>query len=206
MNKYNYLYNLPIKNYKLKVQSEQDYRAYLINGLLKCEYNTDDIALKNFKDCFTGTMLKKLYNNYDIDKFFLIRTAIVQFPESLIKSLKDELITLLGKSDLELIKETEKLTSIYEFNFLYERIKTDNGYQRIKRDINVSDIYQAIIELDKKIGVFVSNYVENILSNEIPSNEIELLIEMLESNDNQKLFKKFEDNFGFLKNCQIPII
>lgn len=205
MNKYNCLSNLAQKNSSLKNKSEEEYRKYLITDLITNEYNTDDIDLRNFKDCFTGMMIKKLYNGYSIEDYFLIRNTIVQIPENLLKNLKDELVALLCKSNLELVKETEKVTSIYEFSFFTERIKVDNKYEFRKRGIKVSDIYLAIIEIDKKIKLFISKYVDNIISNKMNDNDMNLLIEMLDSNDNQDLFQKYEEQFGILRNCQIPV-
>lgn len=206
MNKCNYLGNLPCKNNKIKKLSDMKYLRYLINGLLIVEYNTTDPELRDFKDSFTEMMIKKLFSSHNFDNYFLIRNVLVQFPEKLIKYLKDELIAMLSKNDNVVLQETEKLTNIYEFSFLNSRIKTDDGYKIIKRNINVSDIYQAIIELDKMINAFVARYVEQIIANQIDEDEIKILIDMLDNDNNQELFQSFEENFKGLKTCQIAII
>lgn len=205
MNKCNYLGNLPCKNYNKKKISDNKYLRYLINGLLLVEYDTTDPDLMSFKDSFTGLMIKKLFTTYNFDNYFLVRNILVQFPEKLIKYLKDDLIITLSKSDDDVIELTKELTDMYQFSFLNKRVKTDDGYKIIKRDINISDIYQAIIELDKKINSFTSRYIDNVLKNKLNEEDTRLLLEMLDD-DNHKLFKLYDEQFGFLKDCKIDII
>lgn len=203
MEKYNYLGNLPRKNYELSKGDYNEYLNFIIDKLLNAEYKTDNQVLRSFKDSFSGLMIRKLYHGYDLNNYFDIKNALSQLPEYLIISLYDELIFLLNKDDLENLKMMESLTKIHEFSFLNSRVKTDNGFISQTRNINLGDIYHGITSISREMESFVTLYVKRICSSQMTLVELKILKEMITDSTTMAYYNKFNEKFGKFKNCGV---
>ena len=205
MERNNYLGNLPKKNNNLKKISNEKYINYIIDGLLKAEYNTENQTLKNFKDTFAGLMIRKIYHGYNPDKYFDIKNVLCHISEDLIINLYDELIVLLNKQDSENISVMEDLTKIYNFPFLTDRVKNENGYEPKTRNINIADIYQGIITVSRSMEGFISLYIKGVVASNMNLKELKILRDMLIESDTMAYYVKYDKQFGMFKDCGVPI-
>lgn len=206
MEKNNYLGNLPKRNYELKKRSEERLYKYVLDGLRNVEYNTDNQILRNFKDKFRELMIEKIVRGYDLNNYFDIRNVLTQFPENLIIDLHDELIELINKTDSENIIKMYSLVKVYFFPFLSSRVKTENGYIRQTRNVNISDIYQSIIAVDREMDAFISSFINNLItSSEMNLDELKIVRDMLNEGVTESYYTKFNERFDVFKKCDISV-